>query len=63
MNACGSVESYYTIAGGDYAQIESHPWIAYLKIDRNLLCGASLIPHKQGSSAYLVTAAHCVKDR
>jgi len=47
---------------GNLAKIESHPWMAYVTINSQWSCSASLIPHKKAKSAYLITAANCFEE-
>jgi len=58
---CGE-GTYYLVGMGDYAMIQWHPWMAHVTIrNQKQSCGGALIPHRRGSSSFLITAAHCFR--
>ncbi|XP_013170759.1 PREDICTED: venom protease-like [Papilio xuthus] len=58
---CGEIEGSQ-IVGGEAAKLYEFPWIVLIsyetRIGKQFLCGGSLI-----NSLYVMTAAHCVRDK
>lgn len=57
MQACGVLNEEQRIIGGSASYKYKYPWMAMLKQNNFMICGASLINDK-----YVLTTADCISE-